>query len=744
MAQHPDQVRVGAAAAAALAACLAVLSPAFAQTPAAPPARSVVTATRTSEPLRIDGKLDEPFYAATPPHTQLVQTEPTAGRAFTEKTEFWVGFDARNVYVAWRCWESHPERVVGSELRRDSNLIVTANDNVAFAFDPFHDRRNSVLFVVGPDGGRVDGQVVGERQWTPDWNPVWSVKTSRFDGGWIVEAAIPFRSLRYTPGSNAPWGFIARRMSRWKNEIAYTSPVPNGSGISSVMWSSFYGDLVGIQSPPPGKNIEVKPYVTSSVVTDRAPATRRENDPGGDVGVDVKYGIRENLTADLTYNTDFAQVEVDEQQVNLTRFNLFFPEKREFFLENQGQFAFGGAGGAGTGSSDVPTLFYSRRIGLDDGAAVPIIGGGRVTGRAAGLEFGAIQIRTDRGSTARLQPTDFSVLRAKRDILGKSSIGVMATRRSEAPGRLSPGFTYGADLRLAFGQNLTGNAYWAATDTAGAASGRKSYRAQLDYNADRYGVQVERLGVGAGFNPDIGFVRRRDMEKSYLLLRFSPRPRRGPVRKVSWSGAVDHIENQRGRLESRRIDGDFSIEFQNSDKLLIGATDQYEFLPQPFRIAPRVTLPSAGYGFRFVRAGVDFGQHRRLFGQVRVERGEFYNGTQTTVALRAARISFSTRLAVEPTASVNAVDLRQGRFTNRLAGARITFTATPRMFVSALVQYNSSAASLSSNVRFRWEYLPGSELFVVYNDQRTTAGAQGFPDLANRSIILKINRLFRF
>jgi hypothetical protein len=716
--------------------------PAAAQTPVSAP-RGVVTAVEVQEPLRIDGRLDEPLYT-TPPSTQFVQTEPTAGRPFSEKTELWVGFDRRNVYIAWRCWESHPERVIGSELRRDSNLIVTANDNVAFALDPFHDRRNSVLFVVGPDGGRVDGQVVGERQWTPDWNPVWTLKTSRFEGGWIVEAAIPFRSLRYAPGSDRPWGFIARRMSRWKNEIAYTSPVPNGSGIASVMWSSFYGDLVGITSPTSGKNIEVKPYVTGSLVTDRAAATRRQNDPGGDLGVDVKYGIRENLTADLTWNTDFAQVEVDEQQVNLTRFNLFFPEKREFFLENQGQFAFGGAGGAGTGSTDVPTLFYSRRIGLDDGAPVPILGGGRVTGRGAGFEFGAIQIRTDRGDSARLQPTDFSVLRAKRDILGKSSLGVLATRRSVAPGRPAPGLTYGADARFAFGQNLTGNAFWAATDTAGVTAGQQSYRAQLDYNADRYAVQVERLAVDASFNPDIGFVRRRDMEKSYAFLRFSPRPKRGPVRKYAWSTAVDHIENRRGRLESRRLDGDFSVEFQNSDKLLVGITDQYEFLPQAFRIAQGVTLPSEGYGFRFYRAGVDFGQHRRLFGQLRVERGEFYSGTQTTVALRAARITFSPRLAVEPTASVNAVDLREGRFTTRLAGARVTFTATPRMFASALIQYNSSAASVSSNVRFRWEYLPGSELFVVYNDQRTTTAAQGFPDLVNRSIILKINRLFRF
>ena len=711
----------------------------------APVDRVTLRAVPVREPIRIDGRLDEPFYATAPPHTSLIQTEPTAGKPFSEKTDLWVGYDRRNIYVAWRCWESQPERVVGSELRRDSNLIVTANDNVSFAFDAFHDRRNSVAFIVGPDGGRVDAQVVGERQWSADWNPVWTLKTSRFDGGWIVEAAIPFRSLRYVPGSNKPWGFTARRMSRWRNEIAYLTPVPNGSAVSAIMMASFYGDLVGIQAPPSGKNIEVKPYATGSLTTDRAASPRKTNKPDGNAGIDVKYGIRQDLTADFTYNTDFAQVEADDQQVNLTRFSLFFPEKREFFLENQGQFAFGGAGGFGAGGGgDTPTLFYSRRIGLDDGQMIPIVAGGRVTGRTGGFEFGAIQIRTDHGTTARLLPTDFTALRLKRDVFGKSSVGAMVTRRSEAPGRRSPSLTYGVDARLAFGRYLTANASLTDTDTPGVPLDHASYRAQLDYNADRYGLQVERLQVGANFNPETGFVRRRDMEKSYLSMRFSPRPRRGAVRKYSLSSAVNHVENRRGRLESRQVDGDFSIEFQNGDKVLVGGTSQYEFLPQPFPIATGVTLPSAGYPFAFLRAGVDFGQQRRLFGQVRVDHGKFYSGTQTTVALRAARVAITPLLAVEPTVSVNRVELRQGRFTTNLVGSRITYTLTPRMFTSALIQYNSRSASLASNVRFRWEYLPGSELFVVYNDQRSTLTTRFFPELANRSVIVKFNRLFRF
>jgi hypothetical protein len=723
-------------------ALAAILAPTVAKAQT-PDARVTVRAVRVDTPLDIDGRLDEAFYVATEPNTNLIQTEPSPGEAITEKTEFWIAYDLQNLYVVWRCWESQPERIVGTELRRDSNLIVSANDNVAFGLDTFHDRRNSAIFVVGPDGGRVDGQVTGERQWAPDWNPVWDVVAERFDGGWIVEAAIPFRSLRYTPGSSSPWGFTARRMSRWKNEIAYLTPVPDGSATASIMWSSFYADLIGIETPPARKNIEVKPYVTRSAISDRASTEHPTDNFTGDFGVDLKYGIRQNLTADFTYNTDFAQVEADEQQVNLSRFSLFFPEKREFFLENQGTFAFGGGGGVGLGGGDVPILFYSRRIGLEEGQVVPIMGGGRLTGRLGGFEVGAMQIRSDAGQTARVRPTDFTAVRIKRDVFGKSSVGAIGTRRSDAPGRPGESLTYGIDARFAFGNDLQINSYWAGTSTPGLSGEDTSYRGQFDYNADRYGIQMERLMVGRNFNPDIGFVRRRDMEKNHGFFRFSPRPAGGVVRKYSATAAITYIENGAGQVETHQDDADFSVEFQNGDKVLVGGSRQYEFLARPFDIAPGVTIPAGGYTYHFARAGFDFGQQRPVFGQLRVEHGEFYDGHQTTVSLRAVRAAVTHLLSIEPSVSINQVSVGAGRFTSRLVGARITYTMTPRMFTSALVQYNSRTTSLGSNVRFRWEYLPGSELFVVYNDQRDTLGV-GFLALANRTVIVKLNRLLRF
>ena len=699
--------------------------------------RLTIRAVKLTGPLAIDGVLDEALYRDVVPVSEFIQTEPNAGAAATERTDLWVSFDENNLYMSFRVWESQPERMVVTELRRDSfNLIE--NEHVAVLLDPFYSRRDSYQFMVNANGGRIDGQTTNDVQFTGDLNPIWNLKVGTFDGGWIAETAIPFKSLRYPPGRDQVWGFTARRVSRWKNEIAYTSPVPNGIGLFGIMRASAAGTMVGVEAPASALGLDIKPYVTGDLSSDLTANPQVSNDPDGTFGVDVKYGVTQGLTADLTYNTDFAQVEADQQQVNLTRFSLFFPEKREFFLENSGTFGFGGSG------ADVPTLFYSRRIGLEAGQLVPIRGGGRLTGRMGGFELGLVSIQTGDETVSQSESTNFSVVRVKRDLMRRSYVGAMATRRSSTPGRPAAGETYGVDGAIGLGNNFVSQLYWARTDAPGASSENTSYRTRLEYDGDRYGVSAERLMVGRLFNPDIGFVRRRDMRKSYGQLRFSPRPASNTlVRKYSFSGDASYIENNAGRLETRSMGGNFSIEFQNSDQLSLSATDQYEFLARPFPIAPGVVIPQGGYDFETFRAGYTFGQQRKVFGSVNAEHGTFYDGHSTTVRVQAARIVVSKHLNLEPSLSLSWVDLNAGSFSARLVGSRITYTVTPLMFTSALVQYNSSGNSLSSNVRFRWEYSPGSELFVVYNEQRDTL-AQRFPALSNRAFIVKINRLFRF
>jgi hypothetical protein len=715
--------------------------------------RATVRAVRVRGPLRIDGALDEAHYRDVQPMSGFIQVEPEYDVAATESTDLWVSFDDDNVYVSARMWDSQLDRLVATEMRRDSNGMFQGNDVISFIFDTFYDRRNGVMFTVNPIGGRSDTQVTGERQFNQDWNPVWDVKTGRFDRGWTVELAIPFKSLRYRPGTAQVWGFNAMRTKRSKNEMSLLSRVPLGRQQAAITQTSFAATLVGLDAPRGRRNLDLKPYATSSLMTNRSATPPVSNDPHGEVGLDLKYAVTQGLTADLTVNTDFAQVEADEQQVNLTRFNLFFPEKREFFLENQGTFAFGGVQVGGNFNNNnnnnnqaAPLLFYSRRIGLNEGREVPLEVGGRLTGRAGRYTVGVLSAQTGKESNdlpSAAPATNFSVVRVKRDILGRSSVGLIATGRSAAPDGVGRNLAYGVDGAFLFFENLTINTYWAKTKTEGLSGDDTSYRADLNYNADRYGLQLEHLAVGDAFKPELGFLRRNDMRRSSAQFRFSPRPRNIPsVRRFRSQAGIAYVESGAGVLESRERDAEFVIEFQSGDQFNVQYNNLYEFLPVPSPI-DRVVLPVGEYHFQNVRVGANFGRQRRLGSNLAVEHGTFYNGHRTTVSASQGRISLTNALSVEPTYSLNKVDLVETAYTTHLAGSRVTYTVTPLMFVSALLQYNSGTNAVSTNARLRWEYRPGSELFVVYNDERNTL-SRGFPSLSTRTFVVKVNRLFRF
>ena len=725
-----------------LACLLLIASALLAGTAAAQGAAQTIRAIRVPTPLRIDGRLDDPIYATEPPLSGFVQQEPREGAPATEKTEVWLFFDRDNVYVVARCWESAPDRVIANEMRRDHGNIANSNDAFAFTFDTFYDRRNSVIFHVTPIGGRMDGQGTNERQWSSDWNPIWDFAVAPFDGGWVAEIAIPFKSLRYRAGREQTWGFNARRINRWKNEVSFLSPIPAARGLPAIMQVSLSATLVGLEAPEGPKSLDIKPVVTADLTSDAAARPRVANDVGGDIGLDAKYGVTQNLAADFTYNTDFAQVEADEQQINLTRFNLFFPEKREFFLENQGLFAFGGASNFGGG--DTPILFYSRRIGLSQGRAVPLDAGGRLTGRLGRTGIGVLNIQADDEPLAGTPPTNFSVVRLTRDVMSGSTVGVIFTNRSAGESRSGANQAFGVDGRFRFFDNLDFNTYWARTRTGGRAGEETSYRAQLDYAGDRYGAQVEHLRIGDDFNPDVGFLRRDDMRKSAAVFRFSPRPRTmRSIRRFSWVGGLTYIENGAGRVDYREAAAEFAVEFQSGDRFSTAGAHGLEFIPRPFGIGPGVVVPVGGYDFDGARVTYSAGQQRRLSGTAAIEHATFYGGHKTAMSVSRGRVNLTPRFSVEPSYAVNWIDGPQRAFMTHLFGSRVTYTVTPMMFASTLVQYNSVNNAVTANARLRWEYRPGSELFVVYNEQRDTL-ARSFPALANRALIVKVNRLFRF
>jgi hypothetical protein len=702
--------------------------------------RVIVTAARIPQPIKMDGRLDDPPYREVPPVTEFIQQEPNEGAPSTEKTEVWVLFDDTNIYIACRCWDEHPELIVANDMHRDGEN-QGQHDHIVVGLDTFYDGRNGFQFGVTAAGGMRDATITDER-FSADWNGVWDGKVSRFDRGWTAEMAIPFKSLRYKPGRQQTWHIQLRRQVHGQKERVYITPISAAWGISGLNHFSLAATLVGLEAPPSGRNLEIKPYAISRITTDLLgrPAVRNEVDP--DVGVDVKYGVTRGLTADFSYNTDFAQVEADEAQVNLTRFGLLFPEKREFFLEGQGIFQFGSGGGEVPGA-DVPAIFYSRRIGLSESHAVPVIAGGRLTGKAGPWSVGTLNIETGDEAAAGAVKTNFTVLRLRRDILGRSTVGGILTRRSAST--IAPGANdvWGLDANFALYQNVYFSGYLAQSRTENRRGDDLAYRAQFNYTADRYGLALDRLVVDRNFNPEVGFLRRENFRRNFVQGRFSPRTTDNPVvRKWTYQSSLEHITDNENRLQSRTLIGLFQSDFHSGDIVSIELQRLFDSVPAPFLIG-NLGIPAGGYGFDNMKATYTAGQQHRVSGSSSLEVGGFYGGDKKTVAF-TGRVNVTLQLGVEPTISFNWGDLPGGRFTTTVVGARATFTMTPRMFTAALVQYSSSNTSLSTNLRFRWEYQPGSELFVVYTEGRSTLPLIGTEALQSRGFVVKINRLFRF
>lgn len=710
-----------------------------------------VTATRYDGEVRIDGRLDEAIYTRIAPITNFIQQIPDAGSPASEPTEAWIYYDDDNLYVAARVHESVPESDwIANEMRRDTFQLRT-NDSFSVLLDTYLDRRNGSAFLVTPIGGFSDFAITNEgdggRGVNFDWNVVWDSRVGRFDGGWTVEMEIPFRSLRYEPGTEQIWGLQLRRIIRRFNEASYMTEVPisaaRGNSLVSGMWRvSQAGTLENLQVPARNLNLEVKPYGLGNITTNRESTPRISNETDGEAGVDVKFGITNNLTADFTYNTDFAQVEVDERQVNLTRFNQFFPEKREFFLEGRGNFDFTQPRGL-----DVPTLFFSRRIGLEQGQIVPIEMGARLTGKVGNYDIGALTINTDADDFSTLESTRFSVLRVKRDVFSRSTVGVMLTDRSESLVGDGASQLYAIDGAFDFLEDFSIDTYLARTDSPNLHGNDKSYMANLAYDSDVYGFNSGYLVVENNFNPEIGFKRRNNFKQFAGGARYSPRPASIDwIRRLSfeantqsyWSATTDDLESRQHSLS-------FSTEFESSDILSISVSDDFEMLTRPFRIAPGVALLPGKYDFTSYQASYTFGAQRQVSGVLSLRAGDFWSGTNTSIGFGSGRIELSPQLSLEPSYSINKVELPEGDFRTELSSLRLTYTLSPRMYLGGLIQYDSNANSFSTNFRFRWEWAPGSEFFVVYSDDRNTdpLGHPSGLELRNRGIAIKINRLFQ-
>jgi hypothetical protein len=733
--------------------------------PPAPPAviardaqgRVTIRTMRVPSPFVFDGVLEEPFYKDVPSFGDFIQQEPHEGQPSTEKTEVWVFFDKDYLYVSARLWDSQPDKRVATEMRRDANNLYN-NDHFAVSFDGFYDRRNGYGMAVNPLGGMLDWSITNERP-NNDWNGVWDVKTGTFANGWTVEIRFPFRSFRFRENGHI-WGMNFRRRVIYKNEVSYLTPIQAAWGRPAMSKMSVAATLAGLEVPGKGKNLDIKPYGLGSMATDRVAKPPVDNRGDGNAGVDVKWGIRQTLVADLTVNTDFAQVEDDQQVVNLSRYSVLFPEKRDFFLEGADTFNFanGSAGTGGTGggggsagssqnTSTAPLLFYSRRIGLTNGLTVPIWAGGRLLGRSGPWQYGLLNMQTGESTDANAPSTNFSVVRVNHDLFRRSRVGAMFTRRDPVAtaklGATGPdNLAYGVDSVIAPTNDITIVSYAAKTDTPGRSGNDTSYRGRFDWVPDKYGLSAEYLSVGTDFNPEVGFLRRTAFTRSYGQARYSPRPGWRGVRKIYFLGSVDYITDPSYRPESKEVQGNYQMDLENGDTLSADLSRNYERLTTKFDVGNGVFIPPGEYETVQSHVTYTLGQQRPVSGSITAGYSGFYGGTLAEFTW-TGRVELSHQFYLEPTLSWNHVDVPQGIADNNLFSTRGTYTLSTHMFVSALVQYQTRTHSVTSNARFRWEYKPSSELFIVYSDGRTTTNS-GFPELQNSSFVVKVTKLFRW
>ncbi len=704
--------------------------------------RVTIRAFRLSEPLTVDGVLDDPVYDQVPAADGFTQQEPDEGSPVSESTRVWVLYDADSLYVAAEMEQQHPELLMANEMRRD-NRNIGWGDSFSVILDTFYDRRNGVLFHTNASGALYDAQVTDERNTNADWNTVWWVNTQRLDDGWTVEMRIPFRSLRYAAGGAQLWGINFRRLIKHRNERSFLTPTPQAYNRWGLLRLSNAATLVGLEAPAGSRRMELKPYAIGS--QSHAPLRDINEEWSGDVGADFKFGVTDGLTADVTWNTDFAQVEDDETQVNLSRFSLFYPEKREFFLEGQGVFDFGGRETRFFGGpTDVPIPFFSRSIGISGGSAVPIVGGARLHGRAGAYQMGLMNIQTGEVGGLDVESTNFSAFRVKRDLFARSNIGVIATHRNISADGSGSNSLYGVDGNFAPTDNIRFNTFYMATSEPGVEAGHQaaSYMGQFRYDTDLIDVEVQRLYLGEDFNPGMGFIRRRDFTKNGGSFLFAPRPRGiDAVRQFEFEVEANNYERPDGELETREYTFDVSTIFESSDRLMFDHTVTEERLLEGFDLSDEVSVPAGNY--RFARTGVRvrMGSHRKVSGMFRYEFGDFFGGTRQEVSYWG-RAEVNQRFSLEPNISLNWITVPGGDVQAQVSRLRATYTVSPRSFLGALVQYNSAAQLISANVRFRWEYSPGSDLFVVFSSNRD--GDDGLSGLSDRAVVVKFTRLFRF
>ena len=670
------------------------------------------------EDVEVDGRLDEAAWQTAEVINEFYQRSTREVTTASERTEVRALYDDEYLYLGVWAWDNEPEKM---EIKAIFNNEGSPGDVMNIVIDAYHAHRSALQFSTNANGVLHDWLQTGETAATRDdsFDTVWMSKGRRLPYGYEIEVAIPFTSLRFEaqpPGQEVIFGIGFRRNIPRKNEEAIW---PYVSRDSDWQRPAEYGHLRGLIDVRPGRNLEVRPYVLGGATRD---FSRALTDTRRDVGMDVKWGVTPALTADFSVNTDFAQEEADVQQVNLTRFSLFFPEKRQFFLEGRQAFQFG--------VGREIDLAFTRRIGLSPaGQPVPIRAGARLSGREGPTSIGAMNIQT--ADASGLPGQNFSVIRLKRDMLARSSIGGILTN-VQGGGQVNR--VYGADASFYLRRLWFLEGWLAGMDESGASRSGAGY-GRVAYERDRVGAGYTLLSIGEGFRPGVGFVRRPDSRQHASEVRFSPRPQWNLVRQFHFRGTVDYTTNQQSVLESRDRAASAQVEFETGHIATLTSTNVSESIATPFRLRSDVAIASGVYTFNNVALTVQTPSRRHLNIRSTITTGGFWNGSRDEF-VTSGDYRPSTHLKLSWNYSINRVSLPGGRWTSHLLSSGFMIPFDANMAILSLFQYNRDTRQISSNIRFRWIPKPRSDFYIVYNELDSDD-----PRLirVNRSLTVKMN-----
>jgi small-conductance mechanosensitive channel/CRP-like cAMP-binding protein len=731
----------------------AVMAPAVARASDAPAGSSMqitndgrrtVTALETTTPITLDGALDEAVWAAAEPASGFVQAEPHEGQPASEATEVRIAYDRDAMYIAVRCADASGAGAIVNDIRKD--FVAGEQDSFEIILDTFADRRNGFVFVVNAVGGKSDTQIANEgRDVNTSWDAVWSVATHADTSGWTAEIRIPFKTLRFESGADRIWGVNFSRRIRRRNEVDFWSPVPR---VYNLYRASLAGTMTGLPNANPGRNLRIKPWISGD--TTRA-LSGSDFSNKAHAGLDVKYGVTPSLTLDVTVRPDFAQAEADEQQVNLTQFSLFYPEKREFFLENSGMFYFGdipresrlGSARFAPPEEEI-LLFFSRRIGLTSaGDPLPISAGGRLTGRAAGTGIGLMTIQTE--SADGRDGDNYTVLRGRRDVLRNGDVGgIFLSRQSAGSGGRNE--VAGVDANFRFVKALSINGFLARSFTPGVDSGQVAGKGSITWNANTLHTQYSLLSIGDNFRDDIGFIKRTGIRKHFADFGVRKRPdalRRFGIRELHPHTRANIYTDQSNDKVSHTNHVAMAAFFERGGFVEVQWNPRFERILTPFKVRPDQAFAAGTYGWNEYAVELETDHSRKVSGSALITSGGFWSGTQ-----RSAKIGVvyrpSYHLTFDTALQRNDITLPAPMrdFTTNLVTSRIGYAFNTRTFLDTLLQYNTDLKQFSANVRLDLIHRPLSDLFVVYNQQQLTDSP--VPVNAGRGLILKYTHMLAF